>query len=336
MLHGFQHVGIGVEDIRKSFGFYRNLLGFRLKLNDHEEELAQMEPIIGAVEKMHVIMAMNLSGGAAVELVQHTSSKPRVADGGINWCDIGYLSTGVKAYLIDELVEELARKGLIMETPVVEIPAKRGGTFKTSFVRDPDGIPVELLETPESRFGSKKPRIGGFSHVTLGVADIDRSYEFYSEVMGFSKVLWEIDKPPEEFSKLTGKTVYKEIMLERSTFTPGELPLEGGMIRLVQAIDRKGKRIYEGRRWGDVGVMEIAFDVTDISGSLAALTEKGASVLCEPTRIDMGSGSLGSFAYIRDPDDNIIELVEVEKLAFLPPALIAPLLKFTLAVRSRL
>ncbi len=336
MIHGFQHAGIGVKDVRKSFAFYRNFLGFRVKLNDHEEELSQMEPIIGAVERMHVIMAMNLSGGAALELVQHTSSKPLAIEGGINWHDIGYLSTGVKAYLIEELVEELSEKGLVMDTPVIEISAKKGGIYKIAFLKDPDGIPVELMETPETRFLTRKPRLGGFSHVTLGVTDIERSIDFYSNVMGFSEVLWEIEYPPEELSSITGGAAYKEIMLERSAFTPGPLPLEGGMIRLVQATDRKGKRIYEGRRWGDVGIMEMAFDVTDINGSFAEIADKGAELLCEPTRIDMGSGSIGSFAYVKDPDDNIIELVEVEKLAFLSPALITPLLRFALAIRSRI
>ncbi len=336
MIHGFQHVGLGVNHARESYSFYKKFLGFRVKLNDHEEELAQMEPIIGSVERMHVIMAMNLSGGAAVELVQHTSSQPRTAPGGINWCDIGYLSIGVRAYLIEELIETLSRKGLVLETPIVEIPAVKGGTYKTAFLKDPDGILVELLETPQSRFGAKKPRIGGFTHLTIGVTDIEKSRDFYSRVMGFDSVVWETDGCPYEFKDLKGRGGYKEIMLERLKYAPGALPLEGGTVRLVQVANGKGKIVYEGRRWGDVGIMEMAFDVTDIKGSVDEMVEKGARLLCEPTKIDMGSGSVGSFAYVKDPDENIIELVEVEKLAFLSPTLIAPVLKLALAVRSRI
>ena len=47
------------------------------------------------------------------------------------------------------------------------------------------------------------------------------------------------------------------------------------------------------------------------------LAKKGLNIYLPPIEIDMGSGSKGVIAYIRDPDGTIIELVEVKKVAWL-------------------
>ena len=44
---------------------------------------------------------------------------------------------------------------------------------------------------------------------------------------------------------------------------------------------------------------------------------KGAPVYLAPCEIDMGSGSKGKVAYIRDPDGTIIEFVEICSIAWL-------------------
>ena len=56
MIEAFQHVGIGVSDAGRSLDFYKKVLGFSLKLNDHEEESQEMVPIIGALCRMRMIM----------------------------------------------------------------------------------------------------------------------------------------------------------------------------------------------------------------------------------------------------------------------------------------
>jgi hypothetical protein len=50
----------------------------------------------------------------------------------------------------------------------------------------------------------------------------------------------------------------------------------------------------------------------------------------------MGQGSVGTFAYVKDPDGNIVEMVEVERIGFLSPRVISPVLSAIMKVRSRL
>ena len=68
-----------------------------------------MSPIIGALCRMRVIMAMNLSGGGAVELVRHTDSEPRMLPRALRWGDTGYLAMGIKAYRLSVTMKIRAR-----------------------------------------------------------------------------------------------------------------------------------------------------------------------------------------------------------------------------------
>jgi hypothetical protein len=47
------------------------------------------------------------------------------------------------------------------------------------------------------------------------------------------------------------------------------------------------------------------------------IKSKGISIYLPPVEIDMGSGSKGVIAYIRDPDGTVIELVEIKTIAWL-------------------
>ena len=61
--------------------------------------------------------------------------------------------------------------------------------------------------------------------------------------------------------------------------------------------------------------MELAFDVSNLEAVVGDIKEKGVEVCLPPIDINMGSGSKGMIAYIRDPDGTIIELVEVKTVA---------------------
>ena len=335
MIKGFQHIGLGVSDIERSSAFYRKTLGFRLKINDHEEEMHQMVPVIGELCRMRVIMAINLSGGAAIELVQHTGSKPLPLPEA-RWGDIGFLAMGVKAYRLDEVVRILKERGADFVTPIMDVEAGGGETWRSAFIRDPDGLPVELLETAELRKAGGKPRTGGFSHVAIGVSDMEKAVPFYRDILGYDSMVFDRDEHPEGLEEVTGGVRHRSVMLKRSRVPRGGLPVEGGMVMLVQARGLEVKPLFEGRRWGDVGIMEMALDVERIHQAYAEAVKGGAAEFCEPTYMDMGSGSVGYFSYVKDPDGNTVELVEVLKLGFLPPALIAPLLSGALKIRARL
>ena len=93
-----------------------------------------------------------------------------------------------------------------------------------------------------------------------------------------------------------------------------ELP--SGTLKLISVPDRKGGHIYTGRRWGDIGCMEFCMDVSNLEAAVEDAKNKGAPAYLQPCEVDMGSGSKGKVAYIRDPDGTIVEFVEIRSIGW--------------------
>ncbi len=322
---------MGVYDVDKTYAFWKNHLGFKMKLNDHTGYDEQMEPIFGEPLEMRMLMAMNVAGGGAIEIVQHTSTKPKEPPSPIEWGDIGILDVGVKAFRLDDVCRKLKSRGVEFLTPVREMKLDRGGAVRFAYLRDPDGLLVSLVEDPSG----KRPRVGGIVHVTVGVRDLDAAKEFYTKVLGFDQLAGETDDL-RGIDEVTAGKKTRMAVLRQPPHLKSSLPvLEPGSIRLVQTPDYQGTPTFEGRRWGDIGCMEFALDVDDVKSTFESLVAGGAERYQPPTLMDMGSGSVGSFAYVKDPDGNTVEMVEVNKVMFAPPAVMRNVLYWPMKAAAR-
>jgi catechol 2,3-dioxygenase-like lactoylglutathione lyase family enzyme len=307
---------MGVRDTDRTYEFYRKLMGFRVKLSDKTSYLEEMAPIVGAVVEMRALMAMNAGGGAAIELIEHTSTRPMEPPQPVQWGDIGYLELGLKASNLDQLYLDLKSRGVEFITPVRSMELSTGGRERYAYLRDPDGLLLQLVEVKDG----KRPSVGGVRHVAIGVSDMEKARAFYRDVLGFEEVLHEFDGRMPELDEVTGGKDMELAVLAHIPEGESAMPLlERAVVKLVYTPGYKGRVIYEGRRWGDIGLMEMAFDVSDLAGTTNALISMGAEPYHPPTRVDMGSGTAGSFSYIKDPDGNVVEMVEVEKVLHMSP-----------------
>ncbi len=323
MITAFQHVGIGVHDTGRTYDFYRRMMGFRVKLSDKTSYMEEMTPIIGALVELRALMAANARGGAAIELIEHTSTRPQEAPQAVQWGDIGYLELGLKAFGLDQLYLNLKSRGVEFLTPVRSMELSSGGRERYAYLRDPDGLLLQLVEEK----GGAGPAVGGVRHVAIGVGDLKRARSFYRDVLGFGDVLHEFKGRMPELDAVTGGREMEVAVLGHRGEGSSAMPLlERAIVKLVHTPAYRGKVVYEGRRWGDVGLMEMAFDVSDLGETTNAVISRGAELFHPPTRVDMGSGTAGRFSYIKDPDGNVVEMVEVEKVLRMPPRVVKPLL----------
>jgi glyoxylase I family protein len=134
--------------------------------------------------------------------------------------------------------------------------------------------------------------IAGFSHVCIGVTDMDRSMAFYTGLLGMD-VVFDVELGGESMASVTGTEGARGRMV-------GGL-VGGAMVELLALGDRQGDR---GR--SRIGYTNISFRVADLDATHRRVQELGHRPLQEPVEI----GGVRMF-FVADPDGTPIELIEL-------------------------
>ncbi len=140
----WDHIVVRVSDVQRSLEFYTEHLGFEpvVDLEFGGEALARiLSGHAGGAEVTNARgrLVMGKVGGQLVELIHHD------ADG-----DFERLTPGIGAFTLrvsdaNEAYAAAVENGLKPETEPVEIEGS-----KQFFIRDPDGISIELTQPPKT------------------------------------------------------------------------------------------------------------------------------------------------------------------------------------------
>lgn len=130
------------------------------------------------------------------------------------------------------------------------------------------------------------------SHVGLRVADLDRSTRFY-EALGFTEVL-AMDVPDEPMHRLVRVTPPAGLRAVYLTNGPFVLELLGFEHHPSDPVDRA---------MTDTGLTHLSLGVDDVAAAKALVAEHGGQVLDDT--------DIGVAAMVRDPDGQLIELLDV-------------------------
>ena len=288
MINALQHVGQGVRDVDTTYAFYKRNFGFKVKLNDLTVASKDLEAVIGSVETMRMMMAANVKGGGILELIEH-KSKPITSLPEENLYDhLGILEIGYKVLDIERVVADFQSRGVAMLTPIQEIDLGGGRRWRTAFLKDPDGLPLQLTEDLQPGTPAPaKAEVHGVSHVSIGVSDLERSISFYQSVLEFDRLVCELEGIVPETDPAGGDFLRRKMaILERSADASGPLAdlLARGAVKLIEVPAGQGRHLYEGRLWGDVGCMEFCLDVSDLLATVAVMKEKGVEIYLPPWR----------------------------------------------------
>lgn len=248
----------------------------------------------------------------------------------------GIWPAGYRANNISGVINRLQGLGVRFKTRSYFTNLPDGQRWESAFLTDPDGNLIELIDPAPGTPG--QPAVSGLTQVTIGVRDMDKALAFYQNILGYDSVLLDnTGKPPNLDSVSNGNLEQRQVLLGRTLRfkSPFTAP-DGGTVRLVQVRGYKGKELFAGRRWGDIGQMECCFEVDDLRSTISDLRSMKTEVFHPPTYMDMGSGSNGSFAYIKDPDGTPIEFVEVKKVLWMNPPVFAALLRIFLPIIVKL
>ena len=136
-------------------------------------------------------------------------------------------------------------------------------------------------------------------HVAMAVSDMDRSLNFYCDLLGF-EVDWERrNYSGDMFSRVAG--------LPNAAAHVVMLKGYGARIELFRYHSPVGKKVGHDRQC-DFGLTHFALSVKDIHSLYEWLEIEGVRFNCPPQNLRAGVWA----TYMKDPEGNTIELVEYE------------------------
>jgi catechol 2,3-dioxygenase-like lactoylglutathione lyase family enzyme len=313
VISGIQQIGTGIPDLTAAFGWYRKNFGFDIRVFEDEGEAALMLPYTGGKPRArHAILALNLQGGGGLEVWQSKGRKTEPPDFQVQLGDLGIFSVRIKARDLQAALAYLRKQNVELLGDVDADPS--GGTH--FFVRDPFGLVFQVIEG-NGWFSKGRVPTGGTAGCLIGSSDVERARKFYSEILGYDKELYDETGTFSDLQTLPGGSGrFRRMLLthsqpRRGAFAPVLGPTR---IELIQALERRPRKIFADRQWGDLGFIHICFDVNGMEELKARCQSFGC-----PFTVDSGSGfdmgdSAGRFAYTEDPDGTLIEFVEAHRL----------------------
>lgn len=136
-------------------------------------------------------------------------------------------------------------------------------------------------------------------HTGIIVTDMERSLEFYRDLLGLSPVL-DVEHEGEFLDRLLAHAGVRmrTVMLQAP---------DGNRIELFQFYSHP-KKAPERVETSDIGCSHVAFSVDDIDKTFQELSQSGVTFNCAPQASPDGYGKV---TYCHDPDGTIIELVQI-------------------------
>lgn len=307
LLSGIQQVGIGVRDAEAGFNWYRKMFGMDVPVfKDASKAELMVRYTGGEARSRYAILALNMQGGGGFEIWQFTDRVSQKPEFTIQPGDLGIFGTLMKCRDVARAHKYFLGLGYTV-SELFPDPIS-GDRF---YLNDPDGNRFTFTRG-ESWFRDGKHSNGGVQGVQIGVSNMDKAIAFYSKVLGLSKVCYDHRSRFAEFGGAEGRRVILQ----------APQPMGGAFSRLLGAVEVElfqldsgaGRKIYEGRYWGDMGYIHVCFDVNDMKALEARCNAQGSPFTVNSgNSFDMGEAA-GQFAYTEDPDGTLIEFVQTHKL----------------------
>lgn len=309
IITGIQQVGIGVADIDQAWAWYRKAFGTDVPVFDDEAEAKLMTRYTGnEVHSRRAVLALNMNGGGGFEIWQFKSRQPQPSSFEPQLGDLGINAVKIKCRDATSVLNAYKESQLSGAYDLKQAPDQSNHIW----VKDPYKNLFQVVEG-ESWFSNRNQPTGGVCGVIIGVSNIDNSLPLYTEALGFSDIVYDQSG---QFTDFDDEFEYRRVLLRKSQNNSGAFSKLFGHtdIELVQVLNRKPKKIFENRFWGDLGFIHVCFDVNNMDLLKTKSSELGYSFTVDSANtFDMGDAA-GRFSYIEDPDGTLIEFVETHKL----------------------
>ncbi|ASB49962.1 VOC family protein [Alkalitalea saponilacus] len=309
---GIQQIGIGLKDARVAWKWYRKTFGMDINvLEDTAVAKLMLHYTNGQECERYAAIALNMEGGGGFEVWQHTGITPKPPVFDVRMGDCGIFICKMKTRNIKRAYKMHKEQNAEVIGDITKTPDGR----EHYFLKDPYNNIFEVVEEPDY-FKKEKSPTGGVYGAVIGVSDIEKAREVYSDILNYDEVVYDETGVFADWAMIPGgEQKYRRVLLKHKPRSGSFSKLLGpGQIELVQALDREPGRIFKDRIWGELGFIHICFDVKGMNLLEKECTEKGYPFTVNSAdSFDMGEAA-GQFSYISDPDGTPIEFVEAHKL----------------------
>jgi len=318
---GIQQVGIGVKSLGEAWKWYNNQFGMDCRIFEDEAEAKLMLPYTGGKPRSrHAVLALNLQSGGGFEVWQYKGREPLPVTGEIRLGDLGIIACKIKVKNIDEAYSFYKGNGITLPAEPIADPSGE----KSFFVKDPYGNIFHMVER-NGWFMNEKKVSGGSYGAVIGVTNIEKARVVYSDILGYDEVVYDKTGIFPDLSILPGGSEeVRRVLLRRSKPVAGPFSRLFGNseIELISSMGKPGRKIFEGRFWGDLGFIHLCYDIRNMDNLKAWCSEKGFPFTVDSKKshegnsFDMGEAA-GHFSYLADSDGTLIEFVETHRIPLL-------------------
>jgi len=316
IISGIQQIGVGIPNVYEAWSWYRKYFGMNIPVFDEAAEAALMLPYTGGKpRKRHAVLAINIQGGGGFEIWQYTERTPEKPSFEIQVGDLGIYVAKIKSKDVLKTYKYYQQNDQVLLGNITKDPNGN----EHFFVKDPYNNIFQIV-SENSWYVKRKSLTGGPSGAIIGVTNIDKAREVYTDILGYDKVLYDKEGSFEDFSSLPGGNgKFRRVLLTHNKPRKGSFSNLFGntSIELVCALDRKPEKIFKNRLWGDLGFIHLCFDISGMDKLREECENKGFHFTVDSSNsFDMGEAA-GHFSYIEDPDGTLIEFVETHKIPIL-------------------
>ncbi|MDO5732746.1 MAG: VOC family protein [Eubacteriales bacterium] len=147
--------------------------------------------------------------------------------------------------------------------------------------------------------------LGAVVHIGLTVSDMERSKQFYGELLGLKFLGEMLMEGPETDALFGGENCRAKV-----AYFKGSEEIHSPSIELIHFLDAPVRAIPSDLRM--TSISEVCFVVDDIDAVYQHLVASGVDCISAPQSFDFTDDGLGrsKAIYFRDPDGIILELME--------------------------
>lgn len=314
LISGIQQIGIGVQNVPEAWAWYRKVLGFDVPVFDEKADAPLMTPYTGGkVQSRQAALVLNMAGGGGLEIWSFTSRVSQPLNFKMELGDLGINAIRFKAPDVRKAHEWVKSNSKEAVGQVTKLPEGEG-----FWGYDPYGN-IFQVTSDNTWFQKTGHAIGGVAGAVVGVSDTDKSIAFYMNLLGPMDIVYDKTGEFQDLPTSISGQKYRRVLLRKKFTAYGAFSrlLGDTQIELLQALDRKPKKLFENRYWGDCGYIHLCFDTIDMPTLKDKLQSQGYPFTIDSESSFGMESAAGRFAYLEDPDGTLIELVETHKVPVL-------------------